>query len=741
MDDRSDVGRATDLSFTDDFPPVSTEAWSSKIESDLRGKPIEKLNWHSIDGVTLRPFYRQEDLNALAHLQDGLLPLLPQDEASHPPSTRSSGDRETPNHVEGTGHDSAGNRWQIRQDVMASTPAAAAEQATEALEGGADAVGFVLAAAGSPAQAQGSGIPLSSPKDAHALLDGIHLNAAPVHFDGRPGTVVPALIAQEVAALMEEAQATVGSVVGGTITFDPIAALGAGSISDAEHAFDLAASTIQHTRDTGVRALAVDTRVYHEAGASAVQELAFAMNALVETLDQLTERGLDLRALVDALHVVVSVDTSYFIEIGKLRALRLLAARVINTFLDASRANDSNSGTNGRADARDTETILPADVYVQAHTSSRSQTLYAPYVNMLRRSTEAASAVTGGCDVLTVAPFDGAFRDPTEFSHRMARNTQLILRHESHLDQVADPGAGSYYIEAVTSELMNGAWSLFQEIEAAGGMLSALRDGTISERIDAVQDERSRRLDQRKHAFVGTSHYPDTGETRLADLEKPHAPGGEAATGHPEANRRSTPDGPALDAMPDEATLADLTEPMDNGRPMADVVAAFAAGESGISPLRPQRLSEPYESLRLATEQFAERSGRRPQVLLAPYGPAGARSARANFARNFLGVAGFGVIEPISFDSAEEAAASAIDDGADVVVACSSDDAYTEYVPSLRAALDAVDSRALLVVAGSPDRLAKPVTESADRFVHLKAPLLQTLTEIQDDLGITSRPG
>jgi methylmalonyl-CoA mutase len=563
------------------------------------------------------------------------------------------------------------------------------------------------------------------------------MNAAPVHLGARPGRLGPALLLPEFSDVLRETRSEHDDVFGGTVTYDPVAALAAGSLRDPRTAFDLAGEVVAMADDVPLRTLAVDARIYHEAGASAVQELAFTLAALTEIFDQCTERGYTVDALCALLHVVTSVDTSYFVEIGKLRALRLLVARVLSGFLEEA----ARSAANVDAPADRSAAIHPSEVYVQAQTSGRTQTVYGPHVNMLRGSTEAASAIIGGCDVLSVAPFDSAFREPSEFSNRIARNTQLILRHESHLDQVADPSAGSYYIEAITDELISEAWSLFQEIEAEGGMLAALQRGDIAERIDRVRAERTERVDQRRHALVGTSHYPDIDETRLDDLEEAFDRGGRSAADAKPADVDAATADIADRLRGQDAVLDASTEAFRDGESLFAISAALASiidaeDPSPIPLLSPLRLGAPFEALRLRTERYANRTGRRPTVLLAPHGPAGPRSARSNFARNVLGVAGFRIVEPIAFDDAEEAVDAAVDEGADVVVACSSDDVYADYVPALRTALTDAESRALLVVAGSPETIGAPVTDVADRFVHLKASLIDTLQRIQLDIGI-----
>jgi methylmalonyl-CoA mutase len=450
--------------------------------------------------------------------------------------------------------------------------------------------------------------------------------------------------------------------------------------------------------------VSVDARVYHDAGASAVQELAATLGALTERLARSTDRDVPLPTLLESLQINISVSTSYFVEIAKLRALRLLVPQVVAAFANASDA---------------TVNVGPNDFHVFAETSRRTETIYDPHVNMLRATTEAMAAVLGGCDTLTMHPYDAALGPPDAFGLRIARNVQLILEHEAHLDQVADPAAGSYYVETLTNKLAQRAWTQFQEIEAGGGLLEALESGTLQKQIAETRRDRRDAVDEREQILVGTTHYPALDERRRDDLDPPE--------GSPSSNRTAVAPlpSPTLDAI--RAALRD-------GTTLPEITAALRAGESpSIAPLPRIRVAEEIEAIRLRTEAFAEQHDDPPQVLLAPLGPPAARSARATFARNFLGVAGFAVEEPLKFESVEAVADAAVEHDADIVVLCSSNAEYTDLAPSLATALADRDHDALLGIAGSPDDID---VNQADVFVHQDSPLQETLTTLQERLGM-----
>jgi len=647
----------------DEFDTVAPGEWREHVQSGLGGtSPEAFLEWSSVEGVSLPAYLSPEALRDTLHTdpESALSPLA-------------------------DAEDAPANTWAVCQPIGHPDPEGAGKHARAAVDGGADALQLAPS-------------PLRSEADLAQVLDGIDPTSTPLHLDG--GSAAPALY----ALLREHLSATPfdSSALRGSLLFDPVAAVASGA--DPTQAFSLADDLVADAAELPhFRTVTVDTGAYHDAGASAVQELACALGALAERLARSTERGLSLPALLNNLQVRVPVSTSYFVEMAKLRALRLLVPQVFDAF--ASEAGPPLD-------------VAPADVFVHAATSRRAETVYDPYVNMLRATTEAMAAALGGCDALTIRPYDGAVRPPDEFGLRIARNTQLVLRHEAHFDQVADPAAGSYYIEALTDQLAQRAWAQFQDLEAEGGILEALRRGDLHAQIAETRTERRRALDERDQVLVGTTHYPALDERRRDDL---------AAHDASSANGESPS---SLDASSTDALWTALRD----GHAPQDVASALQSASTGIDPLPHIRLADEIEALRLRTEAYADSHDGPPQVLLAPLGPPAIRSARANFCRNFLGVAGVSIEEPLSFASVDAVADAAVEQDANAVVLCSSDDNYTDLAPALAAALADRDQKALLGIAGAPNDIN--VDGAADFFVHQDSPLKETLEMLQDRLGI-----
>ena len=554
----------------------------------------------------------------------------------------------------------------LRQDVVAPDLREANCRAREALEGGATDLGFALSSPG--------GLHIDSAADMQALLADLPLAETPLHVTGGRFSSSQAALAY----WLEEAerQGIAAAKLRGSVALDPCGTLVRTGAVPAD-AFDQLARAVKEANAPHLRLLAADATPFHEAGASLVQESALLLASVSEHLAQGTEHGLAPEHLVERLHLVVPVGTRYFPEIARLRALRLLFAQVAGAFTE--------------------EEAPPA--FIQAAFSRHTQTRYDAPTNLLRSTTEAAAALLGGCDVLAVHPFD--LLRPNAFTHRMARNVPLLLRHEAHLDHVTDPAAGSYYLEVLTDKMARAAWALFQEFEAEGGLLAALESGFVQKKIAAHRAQQQEDVATRRRVLVGTNHYPPPDEERLDDVE-------------------ATP----------EANPGDADDQTKSGGLPAPITAA---------PLPARRLAEPFEALRLRTERFARRQGRTPTVFLLPFDRPAVRSARANFARNLFGCAGFRVEEPPGFDDAEEAAAAAARSEAALVVLCSTDDAYASLAPVVRQRLQQMGAPPLLVAAGRPGAHESALREAGvDGFIHRGQNALTVLAFYQEKIGIIS---
>ncbi|MGC8866190.1 MAG: methylmalonyl-CoA mutase family protein [Bacteroidales bacterium] len=620
----------------EEFPPVSTEEWEAVIRQDLKGADYEKkLIWQTPEGFRVKPYYREEDLQGISFLD-----ALPGDF----PFVR--------------GYKPLDNTWFIRQDihVVETGIEGANRKALEILQKGVDSVGFFI-----PEEM------ILNYEDFKKLMANIWVKGIEVNFRaGHQSLHIVDFLRQ----LMDERNREYERLQG-SVDFNPLGYLTLhGSFcrecQNAEKAFELTKEIIGKGKNLpNLRLVSVDGAVFGNSGASIVQELAFALSAGVEYLTRLTDMGLSVSIIAPRMRFTFSVGSNYFFEIAKLRAARMLWAHIIKSYGAAS------------------EDVGRMNIHCV--TSLYNKTLYDPYVNMLRTTTEAMAATLGGTDSLEVLPFDVAYGHSTEFSERMARNQQLILKEESGFHKIADPAAGSYYIENLTENIAREAWNLFLKVEEKGGYLEAFRQGMIQDLVNENALKREVAIASRREFVLGTNQYPNLTEEIKEVLD---------------SSLFTKP------AIPDTFT---------EGRPLV-----------------PYRGSMVMEALRYRTDEYS-RDHSRPVVYLLLIGNVAMRQARAQFSGNFFGCAGFKIITGQPVDTVEAGVADALKHKADVVVVCSSDDEYAIYAPDI---FKALKDQALVVVAGNPPCAEDLKAIGLNRFIHVRSNLLETLIQYQKDLKI-----
>lgn len=650
------------------FPPVSREEWESVIEEDLRGADYkEKLRWQPGEGITALPFYRREDLD------EQLLPV----------STR-------------------GNRWEVRQPIGCCDTGEANRIARNALQNGADALSFRLEVQRTEGELGGDlrGVALQDGQAFDELVHNIDLSSVPLHFDAGPAS--PLILAMLHNAA--EQQSLDPAEVSGSLLYDPYAFIAtngalpkpAPQLKKEIHqlAAFCAASMPQ------VKPLGVDARIYHNAGATIVQELGYALAAGSEFLATLSEEGMDPDSAASAIHFNFAAGSRYFLEIAKFRAARLLWRAILDEY-----------GVAGEGDA-----------YIHGSSSTWNKTVYDPYVNMLRTTTEGMSAAIAGCDAVTLQPFDEPLGEPDDFSRRIARNTQSILKEESYFHKVADPSAGSYYIEILTDKIGRAAWDCFREVERQGGILESIRGGYLQAAIEEAREQRDRAIATRKRTFVGTNQYPNSEEESPRQAERKSSS---------VVSLKETETDFELDPA---RLMATLKNALQQGAALGDLVPAIVdLQKHDLRPLRPYRGAQAFEALRRATENHSHT----PEVMTLPLGDKKMRKARSAFSVNLFGCVGYHITDPIGFESIGEAVKEVGDTQPEVVVLCSSDEEYRRLVPELCKQLDEAALDPVVVLAGKPGEAAEEYRAAGvDMFIHARSNLLETLREFQQRLGI-----
>lgn len=619
----------TDVALADGFEPASREAWLKLVDKVLKGADFDKrLVARTADGLAIQPLYTRPGSSDLA--------------SAPMPGLRPAGS----------------GQWDIRQRHAEPDPKRANAAILEDLAGG---VSSLLLQIDSPGQA---GIPYGQ----HGLaetLKGVRLEACTIALDARENTLDAA------GSLIEiwRAAGLGDNRRHGAFNYDPLGVLArTGTLYyQADRACEIAAKFAADCRTmSGVRALLADGRPYHEAGASEAQELAAMLATLVAYLRACEAQGLRPRAALGNIALGLAADADLFLTIAKLRAARALVARV---------AEASGAGS------------AAASLHLTATTSERMMARRDPWVNILRATVACAGAAFGGANAVTVLPFTWPLGMPDAFARRIARNTQLVLQEESALGRVGDPAAGSWYVETLTQDLAAKAWSLFQAIEAEGGMARALESGYVQDAIAGVAEARARDIASGRLELTGVSAFP-----MLADDGVKVAP-------HPPA----TP---------------------------------IVTGGTSVKPLTARRLAEPFEQLRDAADAFAARTGKRPQVFLASLGDLAVHSARSAWARNFLAAGGIEVIAGHGLHNSADAGKAFADSGADIACICSSDQVYAELAEAAAGALKAAGA-IRVVLAGRPKAQETALQAAGvDEFLFAGGDAISALARLHQALGI-----
>ncbi|MDL2213544.1 methylmalonyl-CoA mutase small subunit [Bacteroides sp. OttesenSCG-928-N06] len=612
-----------------DFPPVSTEQWMEKVTADLKGADFEKkLVWKTNEGFKVKPFYRMVDLEGLK-TTDALPGEFP--------------------YLRGT---KKNNVWLVRQEIHVDNAAEANAKALDILSKGVDSLSFHVKA------------DALSAEFIETLLNGIEAPAIELNFSTCQGHVVK--LAELLVAYFQKMEYDVKEIRGSINYdyFDKMLTRGKEKGDFIQTCKDLI-ETIQPL--PFFKVLNVHAISLNNAGAYISQELGYALAWGNEYMDQLFSAGVPVSFIAKRIKFNFGISSNYFMEIAKFRAARLLWANIVSLYNPGCLRDCDNKGENG-------ECRCAAKMAIHAETSSYNLTLFDAHVNLLRTQTEAMSAAIAGVDSMTVTPFDKAYQTPDDFSERLARNQQLLLKEESHLDKVVDPAAGSYYIENLTVAIAKQAWDIFLKVQEEGGFYAAIKAGSVQRDINETGKNRHKAVAQRREVLLGTNQYPNFTEK-------------------------------AGDKQPVGCTCC------CGGKKSAD---------SGIETLNFDRAASEFEALRLETEA----SGKRPKAFMLTIGNLAMRQARAQFACNFLACAGYEVVDNLGFPTVEAGVEAAMAAGADIVVLCSSDDEYAEYaVPAFKA----LNGRAMFIVAGAPANMDELKVAGIENFINVRSNVLETL--------------
>jgi methylmalonyl-CoA mutase len=600
-----------------EFPPATREAWLKLVDGVLKGAPFERLTCKTADGLTIQPLYARA---AGAAVVAGRAPAA---------------------------------AWQVMQRVDHPDPAEANKQALADLENG--ATGLTLVFAGS-VSANGYGLD-GSAETLGRVLDGVILDAVAIDLNLSPSTRG---VVRHLPSLAKRRNVS-PAAIDLRASINPIGDFAAAgkSPSDWSATAKNFAALVGELAGAGFRGpLAVaDGRLVHNTGGSEAQELTFVIASAVAYLRALEDAGMPLDAARKLIYFRLSADADQFLTIAKLRAVRKLWARV-----------EQACG------------LSPRPVHVAAETAWRMLTQRDADVNMLRTTMAVAAAGIGGADSITALPHTAALGLPDALARRIARNTQLVLLEESNLAKVSDPAAGSGGIEDLTTQLCGSAWAQFQDIEKAGGIWAALKQGVVQKNVAAVRAEREKAVARRRSPLTGTSEFANLDETKPAVLNVPHA------------------------APSKDAAAADNCEALPR-----------------------IRLAEPFEALRDKSDAILAKTGARPKIFLANLGTAAEFTARAMFAKNFFEAGGIEAIDNEGYWEIPTLVHFFKKAGSPLVCLCSSDTVYGTNAADAAKALAEAGARHIYLAGRPGSNEAAWRTAGVNEFVFVGCDALATL--------------
>lgn len=672
---RKKIKKESSKNLFSEFNPVTREKWEDLINKDLGISDYkEELKWDTDEGVTILPFYMHEDAGnpSVPYTEPGAYPLAKRGQEK--------------------------NEWAITENITSPSIEESNRLALEAVEMGAGSLYVFQDAAPNEGMLGGDirGIPLLEQKDMRNLLEGVDLKSVSVYFDG--GIITPLIYFMFMNEV--ERQQLDPADLKVLFYYDPFSWGAAhGRWPNTE---ERTSEIITELCDSPFPVLGVNGTFYHNCGATIVQELGIALAIGSEFLALADRNDVPLSKAARSVHMRLSAGPLYFPEIAKFRAARLLWNKVVSAY-DPAAADD-------------------AGLFIHAETSSWNKTITDPHINILRTATEAMSAITGGADSLRVDPFDNRFRQASSPARRIARNIHHILRHESNFHRVSDPSGGSYYIEQLTDKIASESWDFFQFLEKQGGFTKALEGRFLQLAIEESIRKKQDAIKQGKRVFVGVNRYPNPGDQIPDKLYQEL----------PVHSLLQTPK-----AGPQDGTLAEIRNVFNNGAKIGDTIDAVFQVQKQLYPsLESWHAADPYESLRIKTIEYQKKNGREPIVVILTTENNKESKFRTALSANIFDIVGYKIHNCNGFETIEDAADEINSLKPDIIVLCSTDEAYPKLIePFCRTFRPPEDNNPILILAARPEENTEKYRESGiDYFIYHGSEIYETLESIHAKL-------
>lgn len=615
-----------------EFPKATVIDWEAKAEKSLKGKPLTKLHTTTYEGIQLDPLYTEQS-TVINEEWPGFAPYTR--------GTSALGYKEQP--------------WLISQKLTGDNSTNILANFEQVKNRGQNTIALDIGQ-------------LTSMDDGEAIqfVQNIIQQEQSLFVDTKGQQ-------KQIVSLLEQLSSNELVMLKGILAEDPIAegVIQGKGIENPKEYFATWFEQLQSMDSSmpEVKKILVKSTVVHNAGGNAVQELALALATAVEYLHYGEENGYSAERLAKNVVFSFAIDSSFFMNVAKLRAARRLWSLIGQEY--------TGDGSMFK-------------MFIHSETSSFTATLFDPYVNLLRAANQAFAAVVGGTQSLEVKEFDSVTNETTAFSERIARNIHLVLKEETLIDKVVDPAGGSYYVESLTNELADQAWSLFLEIEKRGGALASLQDGWVQEAIGQVLQQKKANVAKRKDSLIGTNVYPN---------------------------------------------LEDIVSIAERALKSEQMVLPY--NSVSITPFTEVRLAEEFEQLRIASLQYKEEQGSYPAVGLVCMGSLKSYKPRADFVKGFFAAGGVECIEQ-ACQSVEEAKVFIKESNVKHFVLCGSDADYAENAVAWVQELLAENTDATLYLAGKqPQELEEALQQAGvDEFVSVQSNAIAVITNVLKDLEV-----
>lgn len=683
-----------------DFNELNYEEWKKFVEKELKGIPFEKkLINKTYEGINLKPIYDIEDINSIGFLNSK--PGFP--------------DYHRGNNATGYLNKS----WNIHQLIPDSLPEDFNKTLLKNLQNGQNCIyiypdWYTLNNLNPPShytkEHYNNGLSIFHYKDFEIALSGVDLYKYPIFikagFNGVPIFTI-------FLTYLNKNNIDFKNISGG-IYVDPYEYLTLfGNIPDSlESTFDnltLLTKWISEKSDK-FKTINISGLQYHNAGANAIQELAYCFATAIEYINNLLDRNLDIDTIARNITFTLGVGSFYFMEIAKLRAARILWSKIIESY----GGNENSRRAN-----------------ILSITSSYNKTILDPYVNILRTTTEAFSAVLGGADSIQTVPFDEYQKLPDEFSQRIARNIQIILNSETNLYRLIDPAGGSYYIEFLTNQIAERSFNIIKNITSNGGMLNLLKNETIHNEIENIHQKKVDDFVKRKYILVGINKYPNVNEKRFEGSNQDFdfiykKRYNDLVKIRDSQNLKLDKKISEFQILAETNFFTDYTI-----EDIFNLIKSTSNNLLKIKIIKQQRLAEIFEVLREITEEIKLKKGKLPTVFLASMGTLKEYKARTDFAKEFFEIAGFNIITTRGYESASEVIKEILNYNPDIITICSTDELYTKYVPLIMEEINKNQINSLIVLAGNPENQKEDYKNlGVDEFIYLGVNAFETLNRI-----------